>query len=76
MNEFKVTDTIGLIGLFVLGVLLFISVPIIVIEVINFLFGTSIPITWQTWLGVTFLKWYVSPTQGIKFKFSTKDVED
>ena len=76
MNGFKVTDAVGLVGLFVLGVLLFITMPLIVLETINFVFGTSIPITWQTWLAVVFLKWYVSPSQGIKFKFNAKSDED
>ena len=76
MNQFKVTDAVGLVGLFVLGVLLFIGMPLVVISTINFLFGTSIPITWQTWVAVVFLKWYVSPSQGIKFKFAANDKED
>ena len=76
MNGFKVTDVVGLVGLFVLGVLLFITMPLIVLETINFVFGTSIPITWQTWLAVVFLKWYISPSQGIKFKFNANSDED
>ena len=73
MNKFKVTDTVGLLGLFVLSVLLFITMPVVVLIAINFVFGTSIAITWKTWLAVVFLKWYVSPSQGIKFKFSTSE---
>lgn len=72
-NQFKVTDLFGILGLFVLGVLLFITMPLVVIDTINYLFKTNIPITWQTWLAVAFLKWYISPSQGIKFKFNAKD---
>jgi len=72
-NKFTVTDPVGLFGLFIVGVLLFIAMPIFAIATVNFLFGLSIPINWQTWLAVVFLKWYMSPEQGIKFKFNVVD---
>lgn len=58
------SDKVKLIAMTVIIVMLFVFVPLMIIISINVLFGTVIPLTWQTWLAmfvlINALRWALS----------------
>lgn len=59
------SDKMKLVLMTISVVLLFAVVPLLIIISINILFGTDIPLTWQTWLStlvlINTIRWTVQP---------------